>query len=136
MTGLNTLKPVRGFWIWAISLLALGFGLLTIRSGGMILFGGAEARAAAGHVVPFVLWFNFVAGFFYIAAGIGLWLRQRWAVWMALGIAAATAIVFASLGVHIHSGALYEFRTVLAMTLRLVVWVVIVMIAVRQFRRL
>ena len=39
------------------------------------------ARQAAGHYVPFVLWFNFLAGFAYIVAGVGLWMRRRWAAW-------------------------------------------------------
>ena len=65
----------RGVSIWAISLVAVGFGLLTIKEGGTILFGDAAARAAAGNYVPFVLWFNFVAGFAYVFAGIELWVQ-------------------------------------------------------------
>jgi hypothetical protein len=41
----------------------------------MALFGTEATRAAAGNAVPFVLWFNFLAGFAYILAGLGL-LRQ------------------------------------------------------------
>src|SRR3989338_8630474 len=52
--------------IRAISLVAVGFGLLTIKEGGMTLIGNEAARAAAGNYVPFVLWFNFVAGFAYV----------------------------------------------------------------------
>ncbi|MBZ0145920.1 MAG: hypothetical protein K8F56_20345 [Rhodocyclaceae bacterium] len=48
----------RSPWIWVISLVAIGFGLLTVRAGGAVLFGGEAARSAAGHYVPFVLWFN------------------------------------------------------------------------------
>ena len=72
----------RGLQIWAISLVAIGFGLLTIKEGGTILFGNDVAHAAAGNYVPFVLWFNFLAGFAYVVAGAGLWLSQRWAVWL------------------------------------------------------
>ena len=36
------------------------FGVLTIVSGGVALFGGSDARAAVGDAVPFVLWFNFL----------------------------------------------------------------------------
>ena len=74
---MTTSKQQRGFGIWAISLVAVGFGLLTIKEGGTILFGGDAARASAGNYVPFVLWFNFLAGFAYVVAGAGLWLRQR-----------------------------------------------------------
>ena len=64
----------RGISIWAISLVAVGFGLLTIKEGGTILFGDEAARSAAGNYVPFVLWFNFAAGFAYVIAG------ARWSV--------------------------------------------------------
>ncbi len=72
---MNTHTQQRGIQTWAISLVAVAFGLLTIKEGGTILFGGEAARAAAGNYVPFVLWFNFLAGFAYVVAGIGLWLQ-------------------------------------------------------------
>ncbi len=121
----------RGISIRVISLIAIGFGLLTIKEGGTILFGDGAARTAAGHYVPFVLWFNFLAGFVYVVAGAGLWLRQRWAVWLAAAIALATAITFAAFGAHVASGGAYEFRTVVAMSMRTLVWAVIAAIAWR-----
>jgi hypothetical protein len=124
-------KHRRGFSIWAISLVAIGFGLLTVKEGGAILFGGDAARAAAGNYVPFVLWFNFLAGFAYVIAGAGLWLMQRWAVWLAVAIAAATAFTFAAFGVYVYFGGAFEPRTMIAMTLRTLVWVTIAAIAWR-----
>ncbi len=130
-----TPKQQRGLRIWAISLVAVGFGLLTIKEGGTILFGGETARTAAGNYVPFVLWFNFMSGFAYIVAGVGLWLQQRWAVWLAVGIAAAIAFTFAAFGVHVNSGGAYEQRTVIAMSLRTLVWVMIATLAAQTLRR-
>lgn len=132
---MNTPKHQRGFPILAISLVAIGFGLLTIKEGGTILFGGEAARAAAGNYVPFVLWFNFAAGFAYVVAGIGLWIQQRWAMWLAVAIAVATACTFAVFGVHVYSGGAFEQRTVIAMSLRTLVWVVVSVVAVRVLRR-
>ncbi|MHB8834835.1 MAG: hypothetical protein ACYC9Y_03910 [Candidatus Methylomirabilia bacterium] len=104
---------------------AVTFGLLTIMEGGTVLFGGEAARLAAGHYVPFVLWFNFLAGFVYIVAGAGLWVRRRWAVWLALSVAAGTAVVFAAFGFHILLGGAFEVHTMAAMILRTAVWAVI-----------
>lgn len=132
---MNVSTQQRGFRVWAISLVAVGFGLLTVKEGGAILFGDDAARAAAGNYVPFVLWFNFVAGFAYVIAGVGLWMQQRWAVWLATTIAAATVITFAALGVHAYSGGAYELRTVIAMSLRTLVWVVIAAVAAQALRR-
>jgi len=125
----------RHFWVRATALVAIGFGLLTIKEGGMTLSGDAAAVTAAGNYVPFVLWFNFVAGFAYVVAGAGLWLRRRWAAWLAVTIAVATALAFAALGVHAASGGAYEQRTVVAMTLRTLVWLVIAVVAWRILLR-
>ena len=112
-----------------LAAVAIVFGVLTIFSGGRALFGGTEARAAVGKAVDFVLWFNFLAGFAYVAAGIGLWLRRPWAAGMALALALLTALFFAALGGHIAAGAAYEMRTVLAMALRTAFWAAIAAVA-------
>lgn len=122
-------KNKRPVWVWVLSLLAVAFGLLTLKSGGAVLFVDGPDRAAAGNYVPFVLWFNFIAGFFYIITGAGLWLRKDWAAPLAALVALATLMVFAALGVHILKGEAYEMRTVIAMTLRSTVWVVIALSA-------
>lgn len=132
---MSVVKEQRGFLIWAISVLGFAFGLLTIKEGGSVLFGSEAARIAAGNYVPFVLWFNFLAGFVYVVAGIGLWLQQKWALWLAIAITWATAITFVALGVHINYGGAYEQRTVIAMSLRTLVWVTISGLAAHAFRR-
>jgi hypothetical protein len=111
------------------AVIAVLFGAATVASGGNVLFGsGAQG---AGNYVPFVVWFNFVAGFLYVVAGAGLWRRRAWATWLALALAVATAGAFAALGLHVERGGAYEARTVLAMTLRLGVWVAIAALALR-----
>lgn len=112
---------------------AVLFGVATVVSGGRILFG--PGSSAAGDYVPFVLWFNFVAGFAYVAAGIGLWQRRRWATKLALALALLTALVFAAFGVHILGGGAFEARTVAAMSLRTFVWVTIAVLALFSLRR-
>lgn len=125
-----------GQWIVRLAgVVAILFGLLTLVSGGNALFGGPEARAAVGNAVPFVLWFNFAAGFAYIAAGGGLLLRRPWAIWLSGAIVLSTAVVFAAFGFHVQQGGDYEVRTVGAMTLRTVVWLAITAIAWFAWRR-
>ena len=50
-------------------------------------------------VIMFYMWFGltFLAGFVYLVAGTGIWMRKRWAVWLSLLIFTATIIVFAGL---------------------------------------
>ena len=120
--------------LMAAAMVGLAFGVVTLLSGGTALFGPPSSKVVFGTVVPFVLWFNFLAGFAYIVAGLGLLRGQRWAAWLAAAIAAATLIVFAALAVHIAAGGAYEARTLNAMTLRSVVWIAIAVIACRHFR--
>ena len=111
-------------WFQAAALFAILFGLLTLSSGGSVLFNSA-ARQAAGNYVGFIVWFNFLAGFAYIIAGIGLWYRQSWAVWLSFFIAGATLLAFIVFGLYVLSGGSYEARTVAAMSLRTLVWTLI-----------
>lgn len=117
------------------AVVAIVFGLATIRAGGQVVFGVPGAVADAGNYVPFVLWFTFVAGFFYVLAGVGFWLRRRWAFALAAAIAAATVAVFAAFGIHVATGGAWEPRTLAAMTLRSVVWIVLALVAARRIPR-
>ena len=113
-------RPPR--WIRPVAVFAALFGALTLYSGGMVLFGPDSARAAAGDYVPFVVWFNFIAGFFYIITAAGMWMGKSWAVIAAVALAAAGLIVFAALGLYILTGGAFEARTIGAMTLRTGFW--------------
>ncbi|MCX7546105.1 hypothetical protein [Marinicella gelatinilytica] len=128
-------EKTHKFWIWLVALVAVAFGLMTVKEGGLVLYGNEAAVSAAGDYVPFVLWFNFIAGFFYILAGIGLWLQKPWAVWLAVSLAAATAFVFAAFGLHVALGGAFAQRTVIAMSLRTAIWAAIAVIAWQQIRK-
>lgn len=108
--------------LWVAAGIAVVFGALTVFSGAQALFGGAAAQAAVGNAVPFVLWFNFLSGFAYVGAGIGIALRKPWAGRLAAALALAILAVFALFGWHVWQGGAYEARTVGAMALRAAVW--------------
>lgn len=118
-------------WRWAAAAAAAVFGVATVVSGGRVLFGGESARAAAGAYVPFVVAFNFAAGFFYVAAAAGFALRRRWAARLAAVIAGATVLVFAAFGVHVATGGAFESRTVGAMAIRTLFWVALAAVGPR-----
>lgn len=122
---------IRPRWAVVAAIVAVLFGALTIWVGGRALFGGAATRAAVGNAVGFVLWFNFLCGFFYVLAGIGLFLWKDWAAPLAAGIAVATLLVFVAFGLHVAMGGAFELRTVAAMTLRSGVWIAIAIPACR-----
>jgi hypothetical protein len=122
----------RPRWLVAAALVAGAFGVATVVSGGRVLFGPDPARVAAGRVVPFVLWFNFLAGFLYLAAALGLARARRWGARLALALAAATALVFLAFGVHVLRGGGYEPRTAAAMALRTGFWAALAAAACRR----
>lgn len=111
-----------------IGWVALIFGVLTLVSGGRALFGGVDM----GAVVPFVLWFNFGAGFAYCLAGFGLLTGRPWAAPLALAIFVTTLLVGLAYAAHVLRGGAHEARTTGAMTLRTGVWAVIAVLARRN----
>ncbi|MDP2135890.1 MAG: hypothetical protein Q8J99_19985 [Sulfuritalea sp.] len=114
-----------------LAIAAIAFGVLTVFSGGRALFGGMEARAELGNIVPFVLWFNFIAGFVYVLAGLALLRTKRWAAPLAVLIAVSTILVFLALAAHIAGGGAFEARTVGALSLRSLFWIVVALVALR-----
>lgn len=128
-------KPLLGYrtlkWF---SIAALVFGLVTVASGGRALFGSLESRTAVGQAVPFVLWFNFLAGFVYVLAGAGLLWRRPWAAYASLFVAVSTLLVFSAFGIHVIGGGTYEPRTVGAMTLRSLFWIALAIISLREMK--
>lgn len=117
------------------AVVAVVFGLATIYSGASVLFGSEQAQRAAGHVVQFVLWFNFLTGFVYVTAGVGLWRARRWGFWLSAGLTLALAIVFALFMEHVDAGGLFEMRTLYALVFRFTVWCLITIVAYRVARR-
>ena len=110
---------------------AIAFGSLTLISGGSALFGAVDM----GAVVPFVLRFNFIAGFAYVIGGLLLMIGHRLAMPVALIILIATAAVFAAFGWRVLAGDAFEMRTVGAMTLRTLFWAVMVWVAMKALGR-
>ena len=123
-------------WRLAVALVAVLFGAATLKSGGSVLFIDGPDRTAAGDYVPFVLWFNFLAGFAYVLTGVGAYLWKTWAAKLAMAIAGLTVLVFAALGVHIFMDGAFEMRTVYAMSLRSFVWLAFATLLLRANSRI
>jgi hypothetical protein len=125
----------RPILVLVVAIVAVLFGALTIVSGGSVVLIDGPARQAAGNYVPFVVWFNFLAGFAYVIAGIGLYLRQKWAVNLSIAIAGLTILVFAGFGIHIMLDLAYEMRTVAAMAFRSAVWIIISLLVIAASKK-
>lgn len=112
-------------WVRPVAVIAGLFGMLTVFSGGMVLFGGSAVKAAAGDAVPMVLWFNFLAGFAYIVGAVALYSFSPLAQKIAWMIGGCTLLIFALLIALIVFGTPFEGRTIGAMVLRSGFWLAI-----------
>lgn len=117
---METLQKDRSFKILALFIFV--FAVATVLSGGRALFTDI-GRAAMGDVVPVVLWFNFIAGFFYFAAGVAIFKQHPCAKKVSTLLAVTSSLVLIFLGFHIFSGKPYEIRTLVAMTFRAGFWI-------------
>jgi hypothetical protein len=105
----------KKFWIGTVIII---FGALTVISGGKSLF--IESR---GEIVPLVLWFNFIAGFLYLIAGISVFKLKTCVKKLAIVLATLNVFVLLYLVNHIIQGGLYENKTLVAMSFRTAFWV-------------
>lgn len=114
-----------------VAIVAAIFGVMTIFSGGTVLFGPSAAQEWAGNYVQFIVWFNFLAGFAYVMAAIGLWLRTMWAIQLAVVIAAATVLAAAGFAFLVLNDVAFEMRTVGALAFRFMFWAAVAVFAHR-----
>lgn len=121
----------RGSGLRMAGAAAAVFGVMTVVSGGTVLFGGDQLSRLAGNVVSFVLWFNFLAGFAYVMTGIGLWFARGWARWMAIAILIGTAVVLCAFLVYVSQGGPHETRTLVALIFRTGFWAIVTSTALR-----
>lgn len=105
-----------------IALVFAIFGVMTIISGGRSLFTetGVTSR---GNIVPLVLWFNFIAGFLYLMAGMSTFRLRACVKKLSVALAVLNSIVLLYLAIYIYQGGLYENRTVVAMSFRTIFWI-------------
>ena len=115
-----------------VAVIAAVFGVMTLFAGGNVIFSESGAQAA-GVVIPFVVWFNFLAGFAYVAAAAGIWRGDRWGALLAIALVVAYLAVDGLLARHVLTGGAYEPRTLYAMTFRTVGWMFIAAWAYRRF---
>jgi len=122
-------------WKKILGTVAVLFAALTLFKSGQVIFGPQSARDAVGDFVPFVVQFNFAAGFFYLLAGIGIFLGRGWSLGLSALIAVATVITTAFFARHLAAGGAFEMQTVGALGIRSIFWIVITAVLWRSGRQ-
>lgn len=103
-----------------ITVILIAFALLTIFMSSAVLFDWFGMQAKQGNYVLFIVKTNLTAGFLYLIAAYAFIKRQQWAYWVLLSTALLLIYTSALLYVRIHTGGLYESRTIIAMVFRVI----------------
>lgn len=114
------------------ALVAALFGVATLFAGGRLLFGLGEAGYV---VVPAVLVFNTVMGVFYLVAAVLIARSLEMGRVAAVAIAILNLAVLALIILRRTTGGIVANETLVAMTLRTVVWAGIFALLSRALHR-
>lgn len=120
---------------FVIPLFCLIFGLMTLKEGGAVLFVDGADRQAAGHYVPWVLWFNFLTGFALLVASGGFWFRRYWTRRLTITVATLSFMILIGFLGLVITGGPYETRTLIAMPLRTAIWTGLACYAARALHK-
>lgn len=116
-------------WRRAAAVVAVLFGLVTLVTGGRVLMGADPGYRV---FLPLLI-FNAAMGGAYVAAGLAMWRGLRGGVAGARAILALNTLVFAAvLGLYVVDAVAVE--SVRAMAFRTLVWLGLLMVAVRAGR--
>ena len=105
---------------YLIATILIAFALVTLFMSSAVLFDWFNMRASQGNYVPFIVKTNMTAGFLYLIAAYGFLASKRWAFWTMLSVTILLFYSFTLFYLHIHSGGLYENKTILAMIVRII----------------
>lgn len=102
-----------------IALVLFLFAAVTLFMSSAVLFDWFGIRAKQGNFVPFIVKTNLTAGVLYLIVLYGFLKSEKWAFWIMLTIVLMLLYVFGLFYIHIHTGGLYEDKTIAAMIFRI-----------------
>ena len=114
------------------ALVAVTLGLLTITEGGSVLLGLSTKPYT---ILPWLVWYNVVAGFLSVLAGRGLWLKRTWADKLADTIVTLHGLVLLILIVLFALKEAVATISIMAMLVRTVAWVGIILLTRWRIRK-
>ncbi len=102
------------------------FSALAVLAGSRVLMGLDVPDYV---VLPWLVWYNVGAGLFGFAVAVAVWLGRSWATTAATAVAAANGTVLTVLVVWRAAGGAVANDSLVAMTLRTLVWSAIALVA-------
>lgn len=97
----------------------IAFALVTLFMSSSVLLDWFGIGAKQGKYVPFIVKTNLTAGFIYLIAAYGFIQSKKWPPWAMLSVALLLLYALALFYLHVHSGGLYEQRTMAALIFRI-----------------
>ncbi len=95
------------------------FGLVSLFMTGSVIFDLFGIRAKEGHIVPFIVYTNFICSLIYLLAAYGFIKKSRLAS-ISLFIASVILVLaYIALVYYIYSGGVYEIRIIKIMLFRI-----------------
>lgn len=116
-------------------IVSLLFGLVTIFEGGSVILDIPGARESHGDFIWFVVWANVICAFFYIASSYGFFKLKNWTKSLLKISIIILVLTFAGLLIWIFLKNPFEKKTVIAMTGRLIVTVILFIIAAKTGKK-
>ncbi|MBW7890336.1 MAG: hypothetical protein H3C48_04775 [Chitinophagaceae bacterium] len=110
------------------------FGLLTIFAGGSVILDLFDMREKQGAYVLFVVWVNFLSGFFYVVASYGFLKMRTWTSPLLLSTMYLLVLTSIALLIWVWTGSPYENKTLNIMSFRIVLTALLWLMA-RSFRK-
>lgn len=104
---------------YVIAIIIVAFALVTLFMSSAVLFDWFGIRAKQGNFVPFIVKTNLTAGVLYLLVLYGFLKSEKWAFWVMLTAALILLYAFGLFYIHIHTGGLYENKTIAAMIFRI-----------------
>jgi hypothetical protein len=105
------------------AVLAILLGLLSVKEAGSVLLGLTTKPYT---VLPWLVWYNVVAGFLSVLCGRGLWLKRTWADKLADTIVTLHGLVLMILVVLFAFHEAVALISIAAMLIRTLLWVEII----------
>ncbi|WP_223267177.1 hypothetical protein [Polaribacter sp. IC073] len=84
-----------------------------------VIFDWFGIRAKEGNYVLFIVWANFISGFFYVAAAYYFFKNNKRVFPILIFVLILLIIAFITLQFHIKNDGIYELKTVNAMIFRM-----------------
>jgi len=101
-----------------LAIILTAFALITLYLSSSVIFDWFGIREKEGNYVLLVIWANFISSFLYLLSVYGIIKLKKWAIKPLLGTIAILVLAGIFFYVHIHSGGIYETKTIGALFFR------------------